>query len=126
MAHEVTVRAGAKVVAAVAVNRPDGLDELAELHIWTPESVQVDRLDFRPRHRLTVLVVQAIPLVEPEATHIIGLAMADREPLLPVTRAMLDVARHIAGKLDRRLAVTDRLAAVADGSRKVRALTRKR
>jgi hypothetical protein len=61
----VTVRAGAKVVAAVAVNRPDGLDELAELHIWTPESVQADRLDFRPRHRLTVLVVQAIPLVEP-------------------------------------------------------------
>ncbi|WP_319445396.1 MULTISPECIES: DUF1802 family protein [unclassified Mycobacterium] len=61
----VTVRAGAKVVAAVAVNRPDGLDEMAELHIWTPESVQADRLDFRPRHRLTVLVVQAIPLVEP-------------------------------------------------------------
>ena len=27
----ITVRAGAKVVAAVAVNRPDGLDELAEL-----------------------------------------------------------------------------------------------
>jgi hypothetical protein len=62
---EITVRAGAKVVAAVAVNRPERLDELAELHIWTSESVQADRLDFRPRHRLTVLVVQAIPLVEP-------------------------------------------------------------
>jgi hypothetical protein len=61
----ITVRAGAKVVAAVTVNRPDGLDALAELHIWTRESVQADRLDFRPRHRLTVLVVQAIPLVEP-------------------------------------------------------------
>jgi hypothetical protein len=61
----ITVRAGAKVVAAVPVNRPERLDELAELHIWTSESVQADRLDFRPRHRLTVLVVQAIPLVEP-------------------------------------------------------------
>jgi hypothetical protein len=61
----VTLRAGAKVVAAVEVNRPGGLGELVDLHIWTPESVQSDRLDFRPRHRLTVLVVQAIPLVEP-------------------------------------------------------------
>ena len=61
----ITVRAGAKVVAAVEVNRPEALDELVELHIWTPESVQADRLDFRPRHRLTVLVIQAIPLVEP-------------------------------------------------------------
>jgi hypothetical protein len=61
----VTVRAGAKVVAAVEVNRPEALGELIDLHIWTQESVQSDRLDFRPRHRLTVLVVQAIPLVEP-------------------------------------------------------------
>jgi hypothetical protein len=35
------------------------------MHIWTAESVRADRLDFRPRHRLTVLVVQASPLVEP-------------------------------------------------------------
>jgi hypothetical protein len=61
----VTIRAGAKVVAAVEVNQPEALGELDDLHIWTPESVQSDRLDFRPRHRLTVLVVQAIPLVEP-------------------------------------------------------------
>jgi hypothetical protein len=61
----VTIRAGAKVVAAVEVNRPEALDELMELHIWTRESVQSERLDFRPRHRLTVLVIQAIPLVEP-------------------------------------------------------------
>ena len=59
------VRAGAKVVAAVEVNRPDALDEIAPLHIWTAESVRADRLDFRPKHRLTVLVVQASPLVEP-------------------------------------------------------------
>jgi hypothetical protein len=59
------IRAGAKVVAAVAVNQPDALDEIAPFHIWTADSVREDRLDFRPKHRLTVLVVQASPLVEP-------------------------------------------------------------
>ena len=63
--NEIVVRAGAKVVAAVAVNRPEGLDELLDTHIWTAESVRADRLDFRPKHRLTVLVVQARPLTEP-------------------------------------------------------------
>jgi hypothetical protein len=61
----VVIRAGAKVVAAVEVNRPDALGKIESLHIWTPESVREDRLDFRPKHRLTVLVVQASPLVEP-------------------------------------------------------------
>jgi hypothetical protein len=59
------IRAGAKVVAAVEVNRPDSMEEIAPFHIWTAESVRDDRLDFRPKHRLTVLVVQASPLVEP-------------------------------------------------------------
>ena len=61
----VVLRAGAKVMAAVQVNRPEAIDEIADLHIWTAESVQADRLDFRPRHLLTVLVVQAYPLVAP-------------------------------------------------------------
>lgn len=61
----VTIRAGAKVVAAVEVNRPGGIEELEPLHIWTAESVQADRLDFRPKHRLTVLVVQVSPLRTP-------------------------------------------------------------
>ena len=61
----VILRAGAKVVAAIEVNRPDALEEIAPLHIWTAESIRADRLDFRPKHRLTVLVVQASPLVEP-------------------------------------------------------------
>jgi hypothetical protein len=61
----VALRAGAKVVAAIEVNRPDALDEIASLHIWTSASVREDRLDFRPKHRLTVLVVQASPLIEP-------------------------------------------------------------
>jgi hypothetical protein len=62
---EVVLRAGAKVVAAIEVDRPDGLGDIEALHIWTGESVRADRLDFRPKHRLTVLVVQASPLAEP-------------------------------------------------------------
>jgi len=59
------VRAAAKVVAAVPVNRPDGLWTIEDLHIWTAESVRADRLDFRPKHKLAVVVVSAIPLAEP-------------------------------------------------------------
>ncbi len=62
---DILLRGGAKVVAAVAVERPEHVDAIADLHIWTAESVQNDRLDFRPRHRLTVLVVQAKALVAP-------------------------------------------------------------
>ncbi|OBC11796.1 hypothetical protein A5784_33840 [Mycobacterium sp. 852013-50091_SCH5140682] len=61
----VTIRAAAKVIAAIEVNRPEAIDEIADLHIWTADSVQTDRLDFRPKHRLTVLVVQARPLTAP-------------------------------------------------------------
>lgn len=59
------VRAAAKVVAALPVNRTEGLEEIEDLHIWTAESVRADRLDFRPKHKLAVLVVSAIPLAEP-------------------------------------------------------------
>ena len=59
------VRAAAKVVAAVEVTQPDRIDEIEDLHIWTAESVRAERLDFRPRHRLTVLVVAARPLDNP-------------------------------------------------------------
>jgi hypothetical protein len=62
---EVVIRAAAKVVAAVAVNRPEALSEIEDTHIWTAASVRADRLDFRPKHRLTALVMQARPLVEP-------------------------------------------------------------
>jgi hypothetical protein len=59
------VRAAAKVVAALPVNRPDNIAAIEDLHIWTAESVRHERLDFRPKHRLAVLVVQAIPLLTP-------------------------------------------------------------
>lgn len=61
----VILRAAARVVAAVPVNCPERLGEIEDLHIWTADSVREDRLDFRPKHRLTVLVVQAMPLVAP-------------------------------------------------------------
>ena len=57
--------AAAKVVAALPVNRPEGLASIEDLHIWTAKSVRADRLDFRPKHKLAVLVVSAIPLTEP-------------------------------------------------------------
>jgi hypothetical protein len=59
------LRAAAKVVAVQEVNRPDGLAAIEDLHIWTAESVRADRLDFRPKHKLAVLVVSVIPLAEP-------------------------------------------------------------
>jgi hypothetical protein len=62
---QLVIRASAKVVAALAVNRPDGLEAIQDLHIWTAESVHADRLDFRPKHKLAVLVVSVTPLVEP-------------------------------------------------------------
>jgi DNA-binding transcriptional LysR family regulator len=49
--------------------------------------------------------LSAIPLGEPEVTHIIGLATADREPVLPVTKAMLEVASAVSRQLPKNLAV---------------------
>jgi DNA-binding transcriptional LysR family regulator len=37
----------------------------------------------------------AIPLVEPEASHLIGLVASDRDPLPPVARALLDLAERL-------------------------------
>lgn len=62
---EIVVRAAAKVDAAIEVQRPDQLGDIEDLHIWTAESVRTDRLDFRPKHRLTVLVVTTWALIEP-------------------------------------------------------------
>ena len=37
----------------------------------------------------------AIPLVEPEASHLIGLVASDRDPFAPVARALLDLAQRL-------------------------------
>jgi hypothetical protein len=36
-----------------------------------------------------------IPLTEPNATHLIGLVVSDREPLPPVAQALWNVARRL-------------------------------
>lgn len=59
------VRCGVRLVEAIPVERPGGLAEVADLHIWTAASIQADRLDFRPRHALQALVVDAFELPEP-------------------------------------------------------------
>lgn len=63
--EQLVIRAAAKVVAAVPVEHPDGLTAIEDLHIWTADSVRADRLDFRPKHKLAVLVVSVSPLLEP-------------------------------------------------------------
>jgi DNA-binding transcriptional LysR family regulator len=44
--------------------------------------------------------IRAIPIVEPEAVHTIGLVVAQREPMTPLTAALVVEARRIAAALD--------------------------
>lgn len=60
-----TLRAGVRVIDTIQVARPEALPSIADLHIWTDASIQADRVDFRPKHALTVMVVQALALPEP-------------------------------------------------------------
>jgi DNA-binding transcriptional LysR family regulator len=48
----------------------------------------------------------SIPLVEPEAIHTLGLVAADREPLAPLTRALLEFAQRfdLSAEIERRIA----------------------
>jgi len=58
------VRCGVSLVDVVAVGRPEGLAAIEDLHIWTADSVLHDRLEFRPKQPLQVLVVRAVALPE--------------------------------------------------------------
>jgi hypothetical protein len=60
-----TVRCAVVIVEAVEVTRPEGLAEVADLHIWTEDSIREDRIEFRPKHPLHALVVAAYSLPEP-------------------------------------------------------------
>jgi hypothetical protein len=62
---ELVIRCGLSLVDVVEVARPEVLPEIADLHIWTAESVKSDRVDFRPKHALQALVVRAVALPEP-------------------------------------------------------------
>jgi DNA-binding transcriptional LysR family regulator len=48
-----------------------------------------------------------IPLVEPDATHLLGLVATDRDPLPPLTRALLTLAQELdlPAEIDRRIAL---------------------
>ena len=54
--------------------------------------------------------VIALPLVEPDASHEIGLAASDREPVSPLTRELFSVAKEIdlPGQIDRHIALNRR------------------
>lgn len=60
----VVLRAGIEVVDVVEVAHPDRLPQIGDLHIWTDESIQADRVAFRPAKPLQVLVVRALALPE--------------------------------------------------------------
>jgi DNA-binding transcriptional LysR family regulator len=44
-------------------------------------------------------VLRAIPIVEPEASHTIGLVVPAREPMTPLTAALVAEARRVAPTL---------------------------
>jgi DNA-binding transcriptional LysR family regulator len=44
--------------------------------------------------------LRAIPIVEPEAVQTIGLVVPSREPMMPITAALVDEAKRIAPQLD--------------------------
>lgn len=58
--------------------------------------------------------VSVVPLIEPEATHLIGLVASDRDPLLPLTRALLEVAKQhdFVAEIDRLIAATGARVAI--------------
>ena len=59
-----TVRAGVELVVVVATDDADAVAALLDLHIWRPEHI-AERLAFRPKHPLQVLVVNAVALDTP-------------------------------------------------------------
>lgn len=58
------VRAGVELVAVIPATDAGAVAALTDLHIWTREHVE-ERLAFRPKHPLQVLVVNAVALPEP-------------------------------------------------------------
>jgi hypothetical protein len=44
--------------------------------------------------------IRAIPITEPEAVHTIGLVVPEREPMTPLSAALVTEARRLAKTLD--------------------------
>jgi hypothetical protein len=53
----------------------------------------------------------ALALIEPDASHAVGLVASDREPLPPVARAFLNLAKQVglSEEIDRQLTQLHRL-----------------
>jgi DNA-binding transcriptional LysR family regulator len=45
--------------------------------------------------------IRSIPIIEPDVTHVIGLVVPHREPMTPLTAALVTEAQKVALKLDR-------------------------
>ena len=45
-------------------------------------------------------MIRAIPIVEPEAVHTVGLVVPEREPMTPLSAALVAEARKLARTLD--------------------------
>src|SRR4029077_19064205 len=45
--------------------------------------------------------IRSIPIVEPDVTHVIGLVVPHREPMTPMTAALVAEAQKVALTLDR-------------------------
>jgi hypothetical protein len=44
--------------------------------------------------------IRAIPIVEPDEVHTIGLVVPEREPMTPLTAALVAEAKSVAKKLE--------------------------
>lgn len=101
----ITVRCGVSLVDVVAVARTEALPALADFHIWTDASVRADRVDFRPKHALQVLIVRAFELPEP--------VVLPRLDAYAGCRSWVDLPVAWSGRDGRQVLPDERLAAVA-------------
>jgi hypothetical protein len=61
-----TLSAFALVTDRIEVNDPETLSRISEFHIWTDDYAE-KRLHWRPKQPLTVALVRAYPLIQPQA-----------------------------------------------------------
>jgi DNA-binding transcriptional LysR family regulator len=93
--------AGATVNAVIETNSLVTLWSHIRFGNWCTIVPQTFLLLLEQSHRLT-----SIPLVEPEAYHTLGLVASDREPIAPLSRALLDFAQtlNMSEEIERRIA----------------------
>ena len=97
------VRCGVQLVDVVPVTQLQRLPELSDLHIWTDESVRTERVEFRPRHPLQVLVVAATALP--------STVCLPRQDAYGGCRSWVDLPVRWDGRSGRRVHDDERLAA---------------